>query len=120
MVVDRGSELIERDREIRVLHLPGQCFAQGLAKAFWAVNIPFVTGHEKRSEERQALDMIRMGMTDQDVSAHAFRTSRHEFVAEGVSSGSAIKNDECACCRVHLNARGIASVTSRARAGLSY
>src|SRR6266498_1646555 len=104
MVVDRGSKLIERDGEICVLHLPGQCFAQGLAKAFRAVNIPFVTGRENRSEERQALDMIPMGMTDQDVAAHAFQAGRHEFLAEGVGSGSAIKDNECASCRAHLNA----------------
>jgi hypothetical protein len=64
--------LIERDREIGVLHLPGQGFTQGLAETLRSVYVPFVTGHKKRSEEWDTLDVIPMRMADQDVAAQAF------------------------------------------------
>ena len=69
MVANGGAEAVERDREIGVLHLPGERLTQGRAKAFWTINVPFGAIAEKRSEKRDALDMIPMRVADQDISA---------------------------------------------------
>src|SRR6266853_4582869 len=69
VIANLGFALIERDRKIIILHLPGQGFTQGLAEALRAVYVPFVIGHKKRSEEWDALDMIPMRMANQDMAA---------------------------------------------------
>jgi hypothetical protein len=115
-----GSALIKGDGEIGKLHLPGQRFTQGLAEAPGAVDVPFVTRHKKRLEERDALDVIPMRMTDQDMAAQAFGAGQHQLLTQSVTSGSAIDNDKCAPRRLDLDARRISSVTSRARSGLGY
>jgi hypothetical protein len=51
-----------------------------LAEALRAVYVPFVTGHKKRSEEGDALDVIPMRMTDQDVAAQAFRAGSDQIL----------------------------------------
>ena len=80
VIANRGSALIERDGEIGILHLPSQGFTQRLAEALGAVYVPFITGHEKRSEKWDALDVIPMRMADQDVAAHAFSAGRHQIL----------------------------------------
>jgi hypothetical protein len=81
VIANLGSALIERDGEIRILHLPSQGFPQGLAEALRAVYIPFVSGHKKRSEEWDALDVIPMRMADQDVTAQVLSAGRHQSLA---------------------------------------
>ena len=81
VIANLGPALIERDREVCILHLPGQGFTQGLAQALRAVDVPFVAGHKKRSEEWDALDVIPMRVADQDVAAQAFSAGRHQILA---------------------------------------
>jgi hypothetical protein len=80
VIANLGSALIERDREIGILHLPGQGFTQGLAEALRAVYVPLVTGQKKRSKEWDALDVIPMRMADQDVTGQAFGAGRHQIL----------------------------------------
>jgi hypothetical protein len=80
VIANLGSALIERNGEIGVLHLPGQGFTHGLAEALRAVYVPFATGHKKRSEKWDALDVIPMRMADQDVAAQAFRAGRRQIL----------------------------------------
>jgi hypothetical protein len=80
VIANLSPELIEWDGEIGILHLAGQGFTQGLAEALRAVYVPFVTGHKKRSEEGDALDVIPMRMTDQDVAAQAFRAGSDQIL----------------------------------------
>jgi hypothetical protein len=76
VIANPSSALIEWDREIGVLHLPGQGFTQGLAETLRSVYVPFVTGHKKRSEEWDALDVIPMRMADHEVAAQAVSAGR--------------------------------------------
>ena len=99
MIANPRCKLIERDGEIGVFHLPGQGFTQGLAESFGAVYVPFVAGFKKRSEEWDALNVIPMRMTDQDVAAQAFTAGRYELLTKSMSSGSAIKNNKRSSCR---------------------
>ena len=68
VVVDLGAHFIEPHREIGILHLPGQRFLDGLPDASGRVNVPFVSWHKKRSKERNALNVIPMSMTNEDVT----------------------------------------------------
>ena len=80
VIANLSPELIEWDGEIGILHLAGQGFTQGLAEALRAVYVPFVPGHKKRSEEWDALDVIPMRMTDQDVAAQALRAGSDQIL----------------------------------------
>src|SRR5262249_60228418 len=119
VIADRGAELVECDREITVLHLPGERFAQGLAESFGAINVPFVARLEQRREEWNALDVIPMGMTDQDVSAPAL-SARHQRRTKRARAGAAIDDDERAARRSYFDARRVSAVTSGARTGRRY
>jgi hypothetical protein len=80
VIANLGATLIECDREIGIPHLPGQGFTQGLAKALRAIDVPFVAGHKKWSEEWDALDVIPMGVADQDVAAQALSADRYQVL----------------------------------------
>ena len=51
VVVNRGAELAECYREIRVLHLPGKGVLQTLPQALRRVDVPFIAGDEERREK---------------------------------------------------------------------
>ena len=118
VIANPGAALIERDREVGILHLPGKGLTQGLAEAVRAVDVPFVAGHEQRREERDALDVIPVRMADQDMAARALSAGRDQLLTERVSPSSAIQDYKGVSRRSHLDAWGVSSVTSGARAGL--
>ena len=120
VIANRGLKLIERDREIGVLHLPGQGFAQRLAEPLGSVDVPFAAGDKKRSKKRDALDVIPMGMADQHMPVQALCAVRDQLLTEGMCSGSAIQDNERSACRTYFDARRIAPVPHRARSGCGY
>ena len=69
MIPDLGSTLIQRNRKVVVLHLPGQNLTQRFPDPFGAVYVPFVPAHEKRKKEWDALDVVPMRVADKDVPA---------------------------------------------------
>src|SRR5262249_9165718 len=86
---------------------------------FGAINVPFVARLEQRCEEWNALDVIPMGMTDQDVPAPAL-SARHQRLTKRARAGTAIDDDQRAARRSYFDARGVSAVTSRARTGRRY
>jgi hypothetical protein len=68
MVLQRGVQILEGDREIDRLHLPGQRLAEGGADAARTIDVPNVTGFEERFKKGKALDVIPMGVADQHVT----------------------------------------------------
>src|SRR5262249_11882149 len=118
VITDGGAELVERDRKIRVLHLARERLAQGLAEALGAIDVPIGAGAEERSEERNALDMIPMGVTDQDMPA--LDIARDQFLAERVGACPAIDHDQRATRRAHLDAGSIAAIPGGGRPGRGY
>ena len=68
VISDGRAEFISRDREVRVLHLPRERLPQRLVQSLRPVNIPFVSRHIERCEERYALNVIPMRMTDQNMT----------------------------------------------------
>ena len=118
MVVQRRTEFLERDREIRGLHLSGQRLAKRRADASRTVDVPLVTGNEERCKEGEALNVIPMGVTDQDVAVDRRRSACDQRLAEAVRSGAAIEHHERSARRSQLDARGISPVAHGTRAGL--
>ena len=94
MIADAGLELIERDREIGVFHLPGQGFAQRLAEPLGSIDVPFAAGDKKRSKKRDALDVIPMGMADQHMPVQALRARADQLLTKGMCAGPTIQHDE--------------------------
>ena len=77
MITNRGPELIRRNREIGVSHLPGQRFAQRLVEASRAIDVPFIARHEKRREKGDALDVIPMCVANEDVTPQGLGAARN-------------------------------------------
>jgi hypothetical protein len=69
MKPDLGFTLIQCNRKVVVLHLPGQNLTQGFPDPFGAVYVPFAPAHEKRIKEWDALDVVPMRVADKDVPA---------------------------------------------------
>src|SRR5215467_14072377 len=82
VIMNCGSELIRCYRKISVLHLTCERFAQGLVEALGTVDVPVIASHEKRGEERDALDVIPMGVADENVTAQALGAARHQLLAQ--------------------------------------
>src|SRR5262249_22686443 len=82
------------------------------------IDVPFIAGYKKRREKRDALDVIPMRVANEDMTAQAFGTSRHQLLTKRMSSGSAIEDNECSSRRAHLDARRVSAVASGARSGL--
>src|SRR5919106_2869504 len=98
MVSDRGAELVQRYGEVRIAHLPGQSFAQGLPETVRSVDAPFVAGHEEGREEGQTLDVVPVHMADQHVARYGPDSSCHQGPSEIVRAGATIEHHERAGC----------------------
>ena len=62
-----------------------------MAETLWPIDVPFVAGHEKRSEEWDALDVVPMGVADQDVAADLQRRQTSDF---GLASVLQFRNQQ--------------------------
>ena len=98
-----------RYREVGVLHLARKGLAQGRTEATGGVYVPFVAGHEEGIEERDTLDVVPMGMGDEDMATQGMDAAFHEGLAESVRPGAAIEDNNGAGSRTDLNTRRVAS-----------
>jgi hypothetical protein len=64
VVSDRRTQLLELEREIRVLHLSRECLTQRPAQTARRIDVPLVSGLEERRKERQTLNVVPMGVAD--------------------------------------------------------
>ena len=113
---DRCRELADLDREIGELHLAGKDLAQRTRTPFRTAHGNPVAGDEQRDEEGKALDMIPVGMTEQDGCRDGSARARHHRRAERPGAGAAIEDEACAGARRHFHARGVAAESDRVRA----
>jgi len=72
-------------------------------------------GHEGRQEERQSLDVIGVGMADEQVRPG--RASARQRDAELSRAGAAIEDEERAVVGACLDARRVPAVASGLRTG---
>src|SRR5262245_19747439 len=96
VVVNGGTELLELQREIRILHLPGQRLAQRRSQSARRIAVPFIPGPKERSEERQSLYMIPVGMTDENVALDRFHGCR-QFLSQREGTGAHVQHDKRSC-----------------------
>src|SRR5262249_6678919 len=81
VIMNCSSELIRCYGKISVLHLTCERFAQGLVETLGTVDVPLIARHKERCEERDALDVIPMRVTDEDMTAQALGAARHQLLA---------------------------------------
>src|SRR5262245_38057887 len=65
MVADRGTELLQGDRKIGILHLPGESLLQVSTQATRTIDIPDMARHEQRGKEGKALNVVPVRMRNQ-------------------------------------------------------
>ena len=68
VVVDGRGELLDRDREVGVLHLSGERLAERTGQTAGTVDVPRAVRLEQGGEERQALDVVPVGVADEEVA----------------------------------------------------
>src|SRR5215211_8876004 len=110
VVADRRGELLESDREVGVVHLSGQDVLQTLPRPTRCVHVPFAVGHEQRPEKWQALDMVPMGVGDEQVAPQWALPGGQQGLAEVVNASSAIQDDERRVGGADLNAGSVTAV----------
>ena len=93
VIADGCPKFFQRYREVGVLHLARKGLAQGRTEATGGVNVPFVAGHEEGIEERDTLDVVPMGMGDEDMATQGMDAAFHEGLAESVRPGAAIEDN---------------------------
>src|SRR5258708_20386512 len=93
VIMNCGFELIRRYGKISVLHLTCERFAQGLVETLGTVDVPLIARHKERGEERDALDVIPMRVTDEDMTAQPFAAGRHQILAERVRPSPPINDN---------------------------
>jgi hypothetical protein len=107
--LDLGLELVEADREVGVLHLPGQDAQELFVAARWRVDRETVARHEGRPKERKALDVVPMGVT-QKHRAGDWTAPLEQREAKAARPGPTIEHDQRAGLRAELDAGGVAAV----------
>src|SRR4030095_13451033 len=115
---DFGVEGRQRDREILVGHLASKARLDLSAVATWGIDLPDVIRDEERRKERKALNVIPMGVTDEEMTMHRAGGCRHQSAPEPVGAGAAIEDDEGAISGAHFHTRGVAAIAQRCRPGL--
>ena len=104
VIVDVGTELIDRDREVRVLHLSGKRLGQGVAETPRAVDVPVVVGPEHRGEERKPLDVVPVGVADQQVSVDRLTFGPlAEIETQPVRTRTAVDDEQGSCIGADLD-----------------
>ena len=114
--VDRGNQVTERDREVVGLHLAAEDRLQRLATPGRAVDVERRAGGVGRDEEREALDVIPVGVADEQMDR---RSPPPELLGERETElpdpGPRVEYENV-LPRPDLDARRVASVERRGRA----
>ena len=66
VVAHLGADVVEADREVLVLHLSGEHVVERPYEAAGAEDVPPAAGHEERREEGEPVDVVPVGVADQD------------------------------------------------------
>src|SRR5262245_33790847 len=115
-----GPELRERNGKVVVLHLSGQDPFQLLSDRTRSVDVPYIARHEERREEREALDVIPVGVRDQQMAVARGLAPGHQRVSQLVSAGPTVKDQEGPIDASDLYARRVAAIAERGGARLGY
>src|SRR5436309_7306354 len=109
-VVDTAPQLAELDGEVRVLHLPGHRLLEAPLEAARRVDVQLGPGQERGDEEREALDVVPMGVADEEVESHRLGHRPNEVEPEPADAGAAVEDDDGPVGGAYLGARRVAAV----------
>ena len=115
--VDPRAQVAHLHREVRVLHLPGHRFLEAALEAERRVDVQLRARQEGGDEEGEALDVVPVGVADEEVQAHGPRHRLGEMQPELARAGAAVEDDDRAVGGTHLDAGGVAAVAGGPRPG---
>ena len=115
-VAEFGHQGIQVDGRVLVGHLPGEGGLQPPITPARGVHRPSRALDEERIEEREPLDVIPVGVADQQVPDDGFAALRQRF-AEPVRARPAVQYDERSIRSAQFDTRGIAPVANRRGSG---
>jgi hypothetical protein len=96
VIGDGGRELAQVDREVGELHLAGKDILQRAAATFRAIDRGCVAGDEGGAEERKALYVIPMRMSQEDARLDGLLLPGHQRGGQRVRPGTAVENQQVA------------------------
>src|SRR5207245_2628526 len=105
--MDAAPEVVHFHREVGVLHLPGNGVLQAAMKAHGGVDVQLGVGQEGRAKERETLNVIPMGMPDEEVKAERLRLGLQEVMAQLPDAGPAVQDDDRAVIGADFHACGV-------------
>ena len=108
---DVAGQFIEGNGEISAFHLAGEGGDESFARAFATEDAQTALGVVNRTKERQSLNMIPMGMREEQGQVERFVFEfLEQGLAEGAQAGAGIEDDDFIAVAV-FHAGGIAAVT---------
>ena len=110
--VDGGPGLLERDREVGGARLAGHDRLQGPVGALAGIDVQLVALAIQGGEERQPLDVIPVGVADQQVGGAGarFEFGLHQLLAQAAQAGAGVDDQAGTFAGDHLHAAGVAAV----------
>ena len=114
--LNAGAEALQIDREILIGHLSGERPLEVSPEAARGVDVPLGAGYEERSEEGEPLNMVPVGVADEEVAVHRAVGSRHELATKLIRTGAAVDDNPRSVVGHGLDARRVSAVADRRRA----
>src|SRR3989442_6599417 len=104
------SEIVQPHGEVGVLHLPGNGVLHAAMEARLGVDVQRGVGVEGRAEERKALDVLPLGMPDEEVDAEGLGRGLQEVMAQLPGARPAVQDDDRAVIGPDFHARGVTAI----------
>ena len=115
--LDRGLQLGDPDREVGVLHLPGQDVGEAPLAPSRRVDPEAVPLEEERFEEGESLDVVPVGVAEEEAGFEALRKLGGELLAQQARTGPAVEDEMGSGGGPELDAGGVAAVPEGRGAG---
>jgi hypothetical protein len=110
-VAQAGGELPYGNGEVHAVHLGDDQVADGDVAVRGAADLELVPRHV----EGQGVDVVPMGMGDEDGAVEAAPPGRHELIGQRLDTGAAVEDEEPAVGELEAHARGVAPVSATGR-----
>ena len=104
---------LHRDRRVLVGHLPLEGLLQRAPTSTGCIDLPITARREEGGKEGKTLNVIPVGVADQERAAQATAAARHELGSEPVSARTTVENQQRAIRGAHLHAGGVPPVAQR-------
>ena len=114
--MNAAPEVVQPHGEVGVLHLPGNGVLHAAMEAGVGVDVQLGVGVESRTEERKALDVVPMGMPDEEVDAEGLGRGLQEVMAQLPGACPAVQDDDRAVIGPDFHARGVTAILGSALA----